>query len=453
LASPVLDVVVAGGGMAGCVLAARLSEDPSRSVCLVEAGPDYGAFVDGRWPADILDGTRLALQSHCWETDRDDRSQLRARILGGCSSHNACAVFAGAPSDYDEWGDGWSHATIEPYLARAKEKLGTRRLEPDELAPWHAAFASAGGDAAMVHDVNMRGTTRWNAAFAYLDDTRGRANLTIRADTLVDRVLFDRDRAVGVTTDHGPIAARTVVLTAGAYGTPAIVLRSGIGPGLAHDLPVGEGLSDHVGVGAAWSPTPLLNRDMERFTVEEGRPAPLGQVTLGLRSSACPPDVVDLFVFSAVEPRLDGGGWDYSAAVFVMKPRSLGTVRLNDLDPRSPVAIDHGFLSDPHDAEVLVEGFGTLRELVAEQDATRRYAAGELRPGTAVGAEEHVRTAVRGFFHPTGTCALGRVVDGRGRVLGVEGLVVSDASFIPSIPRANTNLSVAALAERIAEWI
>src|SRR5947209_20389511 len=99
------DVVVAGGGTAGCVLAARLSEDPQRQVCLVEAGPDYGPYTEGRWPADILDARQLALDSHCWRrNDEDDRSQLRARILGGCSAHNACALLRGQPGDYDEIG-------------------------------------------------------------------------------------------------------------------------------------------------------------------------------------------------------------------------------------------------------------------------------------------------------------------------------------------------------------
>ena len=105
------DVLVVGGGSAGCVLAARLSESGGQRVCLIEAGPDYGPYGEGRWPEDILDGRRLAF-SHAWETEREDRSQLRARIMGGCSAHNACVVLAGAPSDYDEWGHGWSYRAI-----------------------------------------------------------------------------------------------------------------------------------------------------------------------------------------------------------------------------------------------------------------------------------------------------------------------------------------------------
>jgi choline dehydrogenase len=115
MTGPAFDVLVLGGGAAGCVLASRLSENRDRTVCLVEAGPDYGPYTEGRWPVDILDARRLALDSHCWvRNDQDDRSQLRARILGGCSAHNACVVLRGAPADYDEWGPGWSHAELEP---------------------------------------------------------------------------------------------------------------------------------------------------------------------------------------------------------------------------------------------------------------------------------------------------------------------------------------------------
>jgi choline dehydrogenase len=120
------DDIVVGGGSAGCVVAARLGE-AGRDVCLVEAGPDYGPYAEGRWPADILDSRWLAF-SHAWETEHEDRSQLRARIMGGCSAHNACVVLAGAPADYDEWGHGWSHAALEPYLRRAEAMLRVRRL-------------------------------------------------------------------------------------------------------------------------------------------------------------------------------------------------------------------------------------------------------------------------------------------------------------------------------------
>ena len=124
------DVLVLGGGAAGCALAGRLSENPDRTVCLVEAGPDYGHLSEGRWPADILDPRWLALESHLWErADEDDRSQARARILGGCSAHNACVLLEGAPSDY-EWGGDWTYEAFAPYLRRAYETLARRTCSP-----------------------------------------------------------------------------------------------------------------------------------------------------------------------------------------------------------------------------------------------------------------------------------------------------------------------------------
>jgi choline dehydrogenase len=135
-----------------------------------------------------------------------------------------------------------------------------------------------------------------------------------------------------------------------------------------------------------------------------------------------------------------------------MKPSSQGSVQLNSSDPRAPLRIDHGFLSDPADADVLAEGVEALRRITAD-DAVRRYAGRETRPGHDVDPMTHVRGTARGFFHPVGTCAIGRVVDGRGAVYGFDGLFVADASIMPTIPRANTNLSTVALAERLAPGI
>jgi choline dehydrogenase len=436
------DVVVVGGGTAGCVLAARLSEEPGRSVCLVEAGPDYGAYADGRWPADILDGRWLALDSHRWEqADPDDRSQARARIVGGCSAHNACVLLRGADADYDEWGPGWSAAELRPYLERAEQAFRTRTLDDAELHPWHRAFADAAGADTIVNPVNMtRDGVRWTASFAYLDPARGRPNLTVRADTLVDRVLLDGSRAVGIATSAGEIEAGTVVLAASAYGSPGVLLRSGIGPDSG--LPVGEGLVDHVGAGMAWEPTEELRADWDASPA-----APmLAAVTIEGHSSRCEEGVCDLFVFPALSP-----GYEISAAVYAMKPRSRGRVTLTSTDPRAPLRIDHGFLSDDADTAVLVEGLELLRDLT-QSEPIRRYAGRRLRPGD-VEAEDHVRASASGFFHPAGTCAIGSVVDEQGRVLGYENLVVADASIMPTIPRANTNLSTAAIAERIAELL
>jgi choline dehydrogenase-like flavoprotein len=435
---------VLGGGTAGCVLAGRLSENRDLSVCLVEAGPDYGPYEAGGWPEDILDARALGL-SHSWETDRDDRSQLHARILGGCSAHNACIVLEGAPADYDEWGPGWTYAELEPYLRRAERGLRTRPFERDELSPWHRAFAEAGGEDTIVHPVNIAGEVRWNAAFAYVDPARGRPNLTITADTLVDRILLAGERAVGAATSAGNLEATSVVVTAGAYGSPAILLRSGIGP--EQGLPVGEGLSDHVGVGFGYEPVSGLVDATEEFA--QSHLVTMGEVTLRASSSLCPEGVCDLFLFPAVD--FGEEGWEFSAAVFAMKPESRGRVRLNSADPRAPLTIEHGFLSEDRDATVLAEGVDTMRRTAAHDSV--QALGREVRPGPDADVDAYVREAVRGFFHPTGTCAIGRVVDPEGRVLGFENLYVADASIMPTIPRANTNLTTAAIAERIAELL
>ncbi len=435
------DVLVLGGGAAGCALAAPLSENPDRTVCLVEAGPDYGHLSEGRWPADILDPRWLALESHLWERDdEEDRSQARARIIGGCSAHNACVLLEGTPADY-EWGGAWTYEAFAPYLRRAYETLRGHVLPDDELTPWHRAFRNAGGDDSIVHPVNIVDGVRWHTGFAYLDPARARENLTVLGDMLVDRVLHEDGRALGAVAGGRELHADVVVVSAGAYGSPGILLRSGLGD----ELPVGEGLVDHVGTGAAWEPTERLLDETAAHEAEHG--LYMGQVTVAGRSRSCPPGTRDLFLF----PALDIGP-EISGAAFAMKPWSQGSVRLNGPDAETPLRIDHGFLRDERDLESLTEAFEQLREL-AESDAVGPYRGAELRPGKEVGAEEHVRATARGFFHPVGTCAIGRVVDERCRVLGFENLYVVDASAIPEIPSANTNLTTVALAERAAGWL
>ena len=395
------EFLIAGGGSAGCVLAARLSE-AGRRVCLVEAGPDYGPYDGGRWPRDILDARQLAF-SHAWETEREDRSQLRARIMGGCSAHNACVVLAGAPADYDEWGEGWSHAVIAPYLERAERELRVRRFADEELSPWHRAFARAAGADAIVHPVNDVGAVRWNAAFAYLDAARGRESLTIRADTLVDRVLFSGDRAVGVATSAGERARR-----------PRRPRRRRLrlaGDPAAQRRRRAARAADRRGA----------DRPRRRRLRLRGHRSPAargGGVRARLAAlhgagddrrraaAACAEGVCDLFFFPALDPP-GPTGYEGSAAVFAMKPDSRGT-RPPDLARPARAAGHRPRL--PH---------RRARRRRPRRGRRGAAAAGGVRGGSRLrGARGCARaptstpsatcaTPRAGFFHPVGTCAIG----------------------------------------------
>jgi choline dehydrogenase-like flavoprotein len=493
---PSYDTLVLGGGTAGCVLAARLSEDPARTVCLVEAGPDYGPHDSGSWPAELLDARNLA-DSHDWHPG-GEMSHARARVIGGCSAHNAAFLTWGHPSDYDEWGgsaDGWEFESFEPYLRRALETLGARRLEPEEIGPWSATLTAAAetagfptegdfNDAASDRSaapirVNIRGSTRWSTGFAYLDPARERPNLTVLGDVIAERVALDGSRVTGAGLRRGgealELGARLVIVSAGAYGSPSILLRSGVGPGReleeagvrpAVDRPgVGSNLIDHPGVNVSFGAGAEL---AERLSEQDANGRMIrGGAVIRLASRACAPGASDLHLLGWAAPDAEGvtsSSWRVQLSPYALKPASRGRVRLSSAEPDRPPAIDSGFLTDPEgaDLEILAEGLEAARDLVAASPAGAAVAE-EAVPGAGVSGREaiadFVRENVRGYFHPVGTCRMGAsadpdaVVDGGGRVHGVEGLRVCDASIMPTIPRANTNLTTVAIAERIAASI
>jgi choline dehydrogenase len=469
------DVAVVGGGTAGCVLAARLSEDHERQVCLVEAGPDYGHRSEARWPDDLLD-PRSFTATHDWGSGGDDDRSLGARVIGGCSVHNACMAVAGTAADYDEWGAEWSYERIAPYLDRARDVLRVGPANTADPAPFHTAFLEAGlalglpflddpddltqptGIARLP--VNVVDGVRWSTSLAYLDDARSRPNLTILAETLVDRVELDGTRAVAAVTATGDrIEAATVVLAAGTYFTPAILLRSGIGPEdelarhaipVVEALPVGQRLLDHHGTGTRWSGTEALDRETADHVARTG-PLFRPHAFVKAASGACAPNAWDLHLLSWTNPADDGSGYEASMSAFHMKPGSAGHVRLRSRDPSELPVVERGFLRDPNDLQTVVEGLELARELAAQKPLARLLGR-ELEPGTEDLSAYATRT-MRNYFHPAGTCGMGRVVDTQGRVLGVAGLVVADASVMPTIPRANTNLTTVAIAERLAETI
>jgi choline dehydrogenase len=411
--------------------------------------------------------------SHSWGEGGEDRRSLGGRVLGGSSAVNACVVVQGTPADYDEWGDDWSYDRFRPFLDRARGTLRRARANSESPGPFHTAFVAAAlavglpflddpDDPASPVGVapfpaNVVGGARWNAALAYLDHARPRSNLTILAETLVDRIVLRGTRAVGVEAADGrTFEAGTTVLAAGAYFSPAILLRSGIGPEaqlgrlgipVVSNLPTGGVLLDHCGTTVAWEPAPALTRDATARARNEELVEPHALVKAA--SSSCPPRSWDLHLLSWIYPVEDR--FEASVIVFHMKPASAGRLSLRSRDPRDPPHVERGFLTRSEDLPAILEGIDLARSLAAAEPLSDLVAA-EIRPGP-LEATEYVRRTIRNYFHPAGTCGIGSVVDGRCRVLGVEGLLVADASVMPSIPRANTNLTAAAIAERVAELL
>ena len=486
------DVLVVGGGSGGCVVAGRLAAESDAQVILVEAGPDYGPRASARWPGDLLDGGAL-VTSHDWGyhsgpiAGREQIAFPRARVIGGCSSHNGCVVAVGCPEDYDGWAaltgdDRWGSSAVRPALARALARMVVRSYEDDEVGPFHRACLTAaselglpraddlddldGGIGFGIEPVNVEAGVRVNASFAYIDPARDRGNLSIIDRALCDRLLVTRDGIEVVVRHDGEevsIAAKTVVLAAGSYGTPAILQRSGVGApaglrnaGIAPvvDLPgVGRNLHDHPlaeveFAGSERLRTLLAESSAVRFTPEEQ--------TLGkLRSShATGPFDLHLFPVAGHPHSLLQGRVLLVAAA--MEPRSRGSLTVVGPDPEAAPVIDHGYLSDPSgiDLAVLAEGVERARELAATA-ALRTLIGREITPSVDRSiAEYHAH-----YYHPVGTCAMGAdsnplaVCDGAGRVRGLGSVLVADCSLMPVVPRANTNVPAVLVGEVIADHL
>ena len=475
------EVLVVGGGTAGAVVAARLAE-AGREVLVLEAGPDPGPFGDPRWPADLVDATRLGT-SYDWGFDSgttyDDQLVRfeRARVLGGCSAHNGAVQTWGHRRDYDDWGvPGWTADDLLPHFARASEQLRVRTYEVGELTPWQRAWYEAAPAAGLPHlddlsdldetvgmapeSVNIVDGVRWNTAFAYLDPVRD--GLTIAGDALVDRVLVEHGRARGVELAGGErVEADIVVLAAGTFCTPAVLLRSGVGPpdalralgiAVASPLPgVGANLHDQPFLLMTWEGSDEIRAAMDRAAA--GGWVPDEQVMAKAATSA-DPDVFDLHLMPYSPTHL-GDGRTFHVGAAALRPRSRGRVVLASRDPESLPLVDHRFLTDDegHDAAVLAEGVELVREIAAQPEM-RRLLGRELVPGPNVpDVAAFARAHVDNYWHPVGTCPLGAVVDGRGQVHGVEGCYVADCALIPFIPRATTMLPGVVVAERVAELL
>lgn len=491
------DTVVIGGGTAGAAVAARLVQSTSQTVMLIESGPDYGAFAEGRWPAPLLDARSLP-GGHDWgyvngaRNGRPGHLLERARVIGGCSSHNGCAAIWGSRADYDGWAalgnEGWNGDDLLPFFELANEMLRVKRISPSEITPWQQACLDTAPQVGIpqvtnlndldedfgmsTSPVNIVDGVRWNTAFAYLDPFRDNDYLTILGGMQVDRLRLEENRIIAIETigPDGPltIEAGRVVVCAGTYGSPAILLRSGIGPdrelrtlGIETrlELAVGQNLHDHPAVYLKYSGTPQLVAAMLDFAARGG--VLFSEQTIAkFRSKYCTSSY-DLHLFPVGGQFMDtADNWEFLLPVANMTPLSRGSVQLTSAGPFAPLKIDTAYLSDPEgrDLAILWNGIELVRDYACQAPLAELIGE-EISPTVNYKTPEDVRRDNLHYYHPVGTCKMGpesdptAVVDARGKVHGVDNLYVADASIMPVVPRANTNIPALVVGERISSWL
>ena len=504
------DFVVVGAGTAGCVLAARLTEDPDVSVLLVEAGPARKK-LEVRIPAAF---SRLYRTEVDWgistvpqpELDGRELVYPLGRMLGGSASMNAMIVARGNRLDYEQWSavaPGWSWEDVEPYYAKSARGPFVM-VDQRDRSPLSDAFVDAAravgvparadlndpdNDGVGVVRVSQRRGRRFSVLDGYLRPAMRRPNLTVQTGALVTHVLLDGTRAVGVSVrvngvDEEARAKRGVILSAGAVHSPHVLQLSGIGPrdvlrdagiAVAHELPaVGNGLRDHVASGlvvrtrpgvetltSAQSPRNVLRWLLLRrgpLTSNVGEALAFVRTNPDLRA----PDVE--LVFAPVpfeeeglkEPTEHG----VTIGVVQLQPKSVGSVRARSSDPLVPPAVDPAFLREPDDVEPLLWGLHLARRIAAQEPLASQL-ADEMLPGDEVqdddGLAAHIRARSQTLYHPVASCRMGvdddAVVDPELRVRGLDGLYVVDASVMPYLPRGHTNWPTVMIAERAAEFL
>ncbi|MBJ8338770.1 mycofactocin system GMC family oxidoreductase MftG [Antrihabitans sp. YC3-6] len=483
-----VDVAIVGAGSAGCVLAAKLSAAEGRSVALLESGPGYSSVAG--CPPELLDPGRLPVgpgapfvRRYRGELRPSQVTEIvRGRALGGSGAVNGCYFIRGTSADFEGWPQElWSFSQVLPYF-RALENdqdfggefhgssgpIPVRRDSGYRLTPLSSEFYTACLDAGFVDepDKNAPAATagvgpvpsnigdgrRISTAIGYLLPVLHRPNLAVNSNTTVTRVLFDADRAIGIDAVANGIARRIlagrIVLCAGAIETAALLMRSGIGDPeqlrsvgvpVVTALPgVGAGFFDHPEVGIPYRPTRVGAVDV-----------PALQVVLNT-------DDVEFRPYTAPFAELVPGSGDVvqRLGVVLMRPRSRGSVRLQDSDPRTDVSVDYRYLEGESDRAAMHDAVLTGRRLL--DDLIRRGVVDAVSPDYSDARFlEHLGTSQ----HLGGTCRMGRsaadgaVVDARCQVFGVTGLSVVDASIIPSPLRRGPHATIVMMAERAAELI
>jgi choline dehydrogenase len=498
------DILIIGAGSAGCAIAARASEDPNRQVLLLEAGPDYPDINTTPW--DLKNGHNNSYNDHDWgfryQPTRDNEVFFpRGRVVGGSSAVNTTIALRGMPEDHQEWADAgnpeWSWDNVLPAFKRLERDLdfpdaahhgdagpiSIRRYRHDELLPQHQAFLETASqlgypDCPDANDpdsfgagpqpMNKLGRLRISCAIGYLAPARLRDNLEIRADTPVHRLVIKDGRCVGVdveTADGGTerIQASLVVLAAGAIMSPTILLRSGLGPArelealgiqVAADIAgVGKNLCDHPALSVVCNvrDSALIDHD-----------SPLIQTILRYTAEGSDKRN-DLQIEQLSFAGRPGAAARFAIAAVLEYQYGRGELRLRSADPADAPIIDNRFCEDPRDSERLVK---CLRDTLAftESGPLADMIEAITFPDPARGLDDDTLTALcRRFsgsgYHPSGTVKMGpatdplAVVSQHGCCHAVDQLVVADAAIMPSVPRANTNLTSIMIGEKVGEWL
>lgn len=520
------DYIIVGAGSAGCVLANRLSANPNIRVCLLEAGPeDTSPLIHTPvGVAAILPTRHVNWAFHTVaQPGLGGRQgyQPRGKVLGGSSSINGMIYIRGHHTDFDDWqalgNEGWSFADVLPYFRKSELHHGGQNafhgatgelyVSPAHRHAASKAFVEAaqlaghgfnpdfnGKDQEGVgyYDVTIRDGRRWSTASAFLKPVRDRDNLTVLTGAYAERIILEGKQAVGVQVQvkgrrMALTSSKEVLLAAGTFGSPQLLMLSGIGSQaelkphrivMQHELPgVGQNLRDHPDVVLCYK-----SRDTSLLGVSVGGSLKMGKALLdylrhksGPLSSNCAeaggflktdsqlarPDIQLHSVIGTVDNhnRKLHWGHGFSCHVCVLRPKSIGSVSLTSADPSAAPRIDPNFLGHDDDVQTLLKGYRMTQEILA-QTPMARYGLKDLYSKTLHSDEqliELLRQRTDSIYHPVGTCKMGSdemaVVDDQLRVRGIGGLRVIDASIMPTLVGGNTNAAAIMIAERGAEWV